>query len=393
MHSRSSVTFGLERSNMDLWSVLLWFSVLGAAIYVFFKRKYSYWQRRNIPCVAPTFPFGSMKLFAQQDHLAVQLANIYHQHKDKASSIGLYFFFSPVLLVNDTELIRSILIKDFQYFQDRGTYYNEKHDPLSAHLFNVEYDRWKPLRSKLTPTFTSGKMKFMFATVVSVADEFVSCIEAMAKTDAEMEMSDLLGRFTTDVIGTCAFGIECNSLKDPDAKFRYMGKKIFDKPRITRTQRLIITLYKDLARAIGICNTHQDVADFFLGIVAETVAYRETHGVRRNDFMDLLIELKNRPAEEGELGGLTLNEIAAQAFVFFLAGFETSSTTLSFVLYELSLPQNKRVQEKARREVQEVMQRHNNNLTYEVLAEMPYIEQIINGKSYVFVVLYGLMSL
>lgn len=364
---------------MDLWNYLLWFSVLIGAIYVFFKRKYLYWQRRNIICVEPTFPFGSFRIFGQKDHLAIQLANIYSQYKDKSSTVGLYFFFSPVLVINDTELIRSILIKDFQYFQDRGTYYNEKHDPLSAHLFNVEYDRWKPLRSKLTPTFTSGKMKFMFSTVVSVADEFVRCIDAMAAADAEIEIADLMGRFTTDVIGTCAFGIECNSLKDPDAKFRHMGKKIFDQPRITRTQRLIITLWKDFARAIGICNTHQDVSDFFLGIVAETVAYREANDVRRNDFMDLLIELKNRPAEHGELGGLTLNEIAAQAFVFFLAGFETSSTTLSFVLYELSQPQNKHVQEKARREVVEVMQKHNNNLTYDVLAEMPYIEQIING--------------
>lgn len=366
---------------MDLWNFLLWFSAIAAGIYLFVKRRYSYWSRRNIVYVEPKFPVGSFKFFGQKDHFSLQLGEIYQQYREKTSAVGLYFFFSPVLLVTDTELIRSILIKDFQHFQDRGTYYNEKHDPLSAHLFNVEYDRWKPLRSKLTPTFTSGKMKFMFSTVVAVADEFVNCIDTLVKTDNEMEIYDLLGRFTTDVIGTCAFGIECNSLKDPDAKFRQMGKKIFDQPRITRPQRVIITLYKDLARALGIVNTHDDVAEFFLGIVEETVKYRETNNVRRNDFMDLLIELKNNPVEEGsnDLGNLTLNEIAAQAFVFFLAGFETSSTTLSFVLYELSLAHNKHIQDKARKEVQMVMEKHNNNLTYEVLSEMSYIEQIING--------------
>lgn len=258
-----------------------------------------------------------------------------------------------------------------------GIFYNEKHDPLSAHLFSVEYEKWKPLRAKLTSTFTSGKMKLMFPTIVSVSNAFVDCLNNAIKTDSEVEIYEWLGRFTTDIIGTCAFGIDCNSLNDPQAKFRQMGKKVFEQPKMNAFERLLIISCPNLARKIGLRSHHTDVTDFFLNIVKETVAYREANDVQRNDFMHLLIGLKN---SKNEMDQLTINEIAAQAFVFFLAGFETSSTLLTFCLYELGLEKNKHIQDEARREITTVLDKYDGNLTYEALNGMTYIDQILNGE-------------
>jgi cytochrome P450 family 6 len=59
-------------------------------------------------------------------------------------------------------------------------------------------------------------------------------------------------------------------------------------------------------------------------------------------------------------------------------GFETSSTTMTFTLHELSL--NQELQERARKNVQDVLAKHDGKITYESLSEMNYLEQCINGE-------------
>lgn len=63
-----------------------------------------------------------------------------------------------MLLIKDTNLVRNVLIRDFHHFADRGIYYDEKNDPLSAHLFALDKEKWKNLRQKISPAFTPGTL-------------------------------------------------------------------------------------------------------------------------------------------------------------------------------------------------------------------------------------------
>lgn len=217
----------------------------------------------------------------------------------------------------------------------------------------------------------------MFPTIVAVAKQFGETLQEVVKENDDLEMKDLLARFTTDVIGTCAFGIECNSLKDPDAEFRKMGRDVFAKPRHNIIFNLLKVNFKSISRFLGLKVLTDEVSEFFMRIVKDTVEYREKNNIQRNDFMDLLIKIKNEEKDE-KSGNITLNEIAAQAFLFFLAGFETSSTTLTFCLYELAF--SPQVQAKARKEIQEALKRHDGQLSYEAMMDMPYIDHVLQGK-------------
>ncbi|CAD7079498.1 unnamed protein product [Hermetia illucens] len=362
---------------MDL-SIFLWLVVgVISTIFLFFKRKYSYWKDRGIEYVEPSFPLGNLSF--GNKHIAEFIQNIY-KYKEKSSLIGAYIIWKPIAVPTDLDLIQKILVKDFNSFHARGMYVNEEDDPLSAHMFSLDGEKWKSIRSKLSPTFTSGKMKFMLPTVVDVAEQFNETLSDILKTESVLEMKDLLARFTTDVIGSCAFGVDCNCLKDPNASFRYYGRKFSDEPNLTPFMHLLVIQYPELARKLHVRVTEKQVETFFIESVRKTIEYREKNNVRRNDFMDLLIQMNREEDKNDEestkLGKLSLNQLAAQAFLFFIAGFETSSTTMMYSLYELAL--NPDIQEKARQEINAILANHDGKLSYEAMQEMTYLEQIIN---------------
>ncbi|XP_050078189.1 cytochrome P450 6A1-like [Anopheles maculipalpis] len=361
-----------------MWITLLVLVLLAVVYWI--RQRLSYWKLRGVPYVKPSFPQGNLAGVGKKSHMSEILQNCYKQLKSSGKPFGgIHFFINPVALLIDLDLIKTVLVKDFQYFHDRNLYHNDRDDPLSGHLVAMEGTKWRNLRAKLTPTFTSGKMKLMFSTVTAVAEEFDKCMMHEISRSSVVEMKDLLARFTTDVIGSVAFGLECNSLKDPEAKFRVMGRKVFQLSRYRALKIFLAGQFPQIARAFHVKLTAPDVSDFFMGVVKDTIEFRKSNNVQRNDFMTLLMKLMKEQVEQSEaadqIDHLTFDEIAAQAFVFFLAGFETSSTAMSFCLYELALQQE--LQDKARQNVREVLKKYD-TISYEAIHEMKYIEMCIN---------------
>jgi len=154
--------------------------------------------------------------------------------------------------------------------------------------------KWRNLRVKLTPTFTSGKMKMMFQRFVECGQELQTCLKKVVETGDVIEIKDILAIFDTDIISSCAFGIECIFLKNEDAEFRKWGRKIFE-PSL---KRIVIGILSGIAPVVldvlKLSNIYSDVSKFFRSMVQETVEYREKNNVKRNDFLQLLIQLKNK---------------------------------------------------------------------------------------------------
>lgn len=372
MDGSTSVTFGLI-------GILV-------GIYFYLKHVFGYWERQGIKYVEPHWIFGNIKGMGFTEHQSAVNAKLYNQLKGTNVIAGVYNFIKPNVMAIDPEFIKKVMVKDFNYFHDRGVFFNIKDDPLSGHLFNIEGPEWKSLRSKLSPTFTSGKMKMMFGAVLKVADEFKSYMDdRIGSNSGDIEIKDVLARFTTDVIGTCAFGIECNSLRNPDSLFREMGRRTFEMSALEQIRLMFTANFRDISRKMGLKFTKDDVTEFFMSAVKDTVEYREKNNVQRNDFINLLIQIKNsnemNGAGKGEIGDtLTVEEMAAQCFVFFLGGFETSSTVMTFCLYELAL--NTTLQEKTREEIKKVLAKHDDKITYDATMETSYLDQVINGKPF-----------
>ena len=175
-------------------------------------------------------------------------------------------------------------------------------EPLSQHLFNLESKRWRPLRMKLSPVFTSGKLKEMFSLISKCADHLVEYMEKIASKDEPVECRELTAKYTTDVIGNCAFGIDMNALSNENSEFRKMGRKVFT---LTWTALLRIRIRQVSPRLYGMLGydlPQTDVTKFFTRVITENINYRETNNIIRNDFIDMLRELKKHPDKLDDIG-------------------------------------------------------------------------------------------
>lgn len=360
--------------NTSLTCVLL--AVLVAAIGWYIRRIYTYWERRGVPTDGlSSIPFGHFGNVGKTTNHAELMKSIYDRMKGGPSPFcGVYSFHRPLALILDLNLIRKVMITDFDSFHDRGTYHNAKDDPLSSNMVSIEGQEWRDFRYKFATIFTSGKMKLMFRSVSDVGEQLVQVIGRGIdeNVDGVMELKDLLASYTTDVIGVCAFGLDCNSLQSPDVAFRIMGKQVFEKPRNSPVLQLFISSHQDLARRLGCRIFGEDVEEFYMDVVKKTVAYRRENNVRRNDLLDMLLDLEDSGF------GLTIEKITAEAFAFFLAGFGTTSTMMSFALYELAL--NADMQSRLRDEMYAVLAQHDGELSYESMADMTYLNQVFDGN-------------
>lgn len=211
----------------------------------------------------------------------------------------------------------------------------------------------------------------MFEPMLHCTEQMATVIGEQLAISSTVEIKDILARFTTDVIGCCAFGIDCNSLSNPDAEFRRMGRRAFTQTPMDTLKMVVIRSFPQLAKIFQLGVFAKSVSDFFQSVVEDTVRYRKDNSVERNDFLQLLMQMMSKEGAEA----LTMNEAAAQAFIFFLAGFETTSTTISFALMEMSM--NPTIRNQARSELLRVLEEHDNKITYETVSDLRYMESIV----------------
>lgn len=295
-----------------MFNLLIFFATAVFLIYFWFRKKYTYWRDLGFRYIEPSFPFGNIKSMGFSKHTSEIFKQFYDLKKGQAPCIGFYMFSEPSLIAIDPEFIKNILVRDFDYFHDRGIFVNLKDDPLSGHLFSLEGVEWKNLRAKLTPTFTSGKMKMMFDKVNLIGDEMVKFLNASKTRSTDHEMKEILTAFTTDVIGNIAFGIETHCINNPNSEFRKYGKAMMDPSSMEVLKNLFINVFPNMARKLHMTAASPKVIEFFMNIVEENFKYRTENKVVRNDFFQLLLQIRESNEE------FSIPEIAAQCFVFFL---------------------------------------------------------------------------
>ncbi|XP_054741185.1 probable cytochrome P450 6a13 [Anastrepha obliqua] len=353
---------------MDPLTVLILLLTALTLICIHLHRKQQYWAAQGIPLLKPYLFFYYGRGRIGTDCHAIDIPNeVYRRYRETGVPLaGMFMLSDPLIILLDLELIKHVLIKDFGNFSYRGLYHNLRDDPLMGNLAAIDGLYWKRLRAKLTPSFTTGKMKFMYPTLIKVGEQLSSVVEKRLSAEGVIDVKDLSACYTTDVIASSTLGIECDSLHNPNEDFRLITMKFFEEYSVTRD--LISQRFPQLAKMLRWTNTPRTVTDFYIKVVRDNIAYREEHGIVRQDFLQIMMDLIKTES-------LTMEEIAAQVFVFIIAGYETTSTTMTNCLWELAV--NEDIQDLVREEIVRVLQDHDDVLTYDCLKQMTYLDQTL----------------
>ncbi|KAH8250912.1 hypothetical protein KR038_004590 [Drosophila bunnanda] len=359
-------------------------------LYVYLKWTFSYWDRMGFPSAGKTIPFGVLDSVRQgKRSFGMAIYDLYNSTKEPV--IGMYLTIRPALLVRNAQLAHDVLVKDFASFHDRGVYVDEENDPMSAGLFSLEGASWKNMRSKLSPSFTSGKLKAMFETSDAVGDKLIAHLKKQLPQSGskEVELKSLTSTYAVDIIASTIFGLEVDSFADPGNEFLQISKLINRNTFSDIVRGASSFLYPALEKFFVKIGWKQEAFERMRELSNRTVDLREKNNIVRKDLLQLLLQLRNQgkistddnvwTAESSKHGtkSISKDNIAGQLLLFYAAGFETTASTTSFTLYELT--QNPEVMVRAQEDVRQAIEKHG-GLTYDAISDMKYLEACVMGK-------------
>lgn len=340
-----------------------------------------------------SFPFGSQpnrELMMQKISFNNMFDESYPKFKGKKFWGNYGTFGAPQLIINDPELMKDILIKDFDHFPSQRDFYMGSNQYVSDMMINISGDRWKAMRTLASPVFTSGKLKSMVPLIDNVGDALVKYLETFEAANKEFECKELFTLYSVDVVATTGFGMDANTFKDPNGVFKDQVDKMQYRNKhkagtLAQCSQILAFVWADLARLLKLDVLHPEAITFFTNIIKREITERKNTGKKRNDFIGAMMQGYDQLEKEGGDGKKIFKDnedlegaIIANILVLFFGGFDTSSTTASTTVWYLA--QNQDVQEALYEEIREAIEANggSQHLDYDTVQNMPYLEGVLN---------------
>merc|ERR1712117_244519 len=298
---------------------------LAVAAYISWKSK-TFFNARNLKSGwfsargVPEYDGPERRLIGKSIHLLHYTKEIYSKTRDKRM-VGFQGHVGGVqsLMINDLDLVRRVLIEDFDHF----------------------VDRWERVR------YGNEKLNHMMHVV----------------TGAEVEAKELCGRYTVQSIANIGFGFEANTFNAAQTlEFFNMTKRIM--PREYRfdmwevAKWLLVTYLPLLGKIFGfLMFFDKGASDYFFNIIKEQIVKRKGRKEKRNDMTDLLTEaligqsasdkdVKQQVESELEIAkpkrALAIDEDSLEAvltsnlLLLFLLGYDQTSTVMAACMFFLA---------------------------------------------------------
>lgn len=274
----------------SIWIVdlLILFTTITLFVYIYSTRKYDYFKKRNIQYEKPIPLFGSfLPVLSMKLTIGEWLRKL--SNSIDAPYFGIFVFDEPYLIVKSPKIIKQILVKDFNKFTDRTILAPNHNEILSNMMFLQKSPDWKKVRGKMSPVFTSGKLKGMLSIINEVGVEMNRYIR---KNLGVLESKEVTAKFSTDVIAKCAFAINPHSFEMENSDFRKIGRAFFE---FTWRNGIVQSSYffkQGWASLFHLEFVQRWAITFLRDIFWSAIRKREQANVKGNDLIDIIVEMR-----------------------------------------------------------------------------------------------------
>ena len=286
---------------VDHVKLVLFIIAITLLLYQTVVKNYTFFDDRSLKYIRG-LPFMGVQAQLVGKHTITEVLLRWYRTYPEEKVIGIYEFNNtPVFQVRDPELIKLIMIKDFDYFVNHRFNIDDNVDILfSRAVFFMKDKQWKMMRSVLSPGFTGSKMRLMFGIMNEYNEKFVKYLKNEHGNKAiDLEMKDLFTRYATDIIATCAFGIEVNSHKDRDNQFFKFGNIFANFSGLQAFKFFIVFACPIVAKVLRLSIAGKKFTEFFKQLVSDSIKYRKENNIVRHDVINLLMEAKDDMLKEG----------------------------------------------------------------------------------------------
>lgn len=299
MHDRSGIEKMLDIFNdlfRNYWFITIIFTLVFGVVYHYVWRNWSYFSDRNVKFVRGWPILGSTyRTVLGLEPGAISYQRCYEAHPNE-KFIGIYEVFGePTYLIRDPDLIKQLAISDFDHFVNHKAVLGEDVDPLvDRSLFFIHGERWRRMRATMSPNFTGTRMRAMHELIIRYTEEFVATLKSISGNASSniYNTKALISQYANDIIATTAFGIELNTLKDPENEFYKVGADITNFGFWASLKFVGCSNFPTLMKALNIRIISDKSAKFLRHIVTDNIEQRKNSQIVRNDFIDLMMKAK-----------------------------------------------------------------------------------------------------
>ncbi|XP_025016164.1 cytochrome P450 3A11 [Tetranychus urticae] len=355
---------------------------------IYNRWKISYWYRNGIPG-PKSIPFvGNALDLLFKPSFETELDYV----RKYGKIVGIYHGCQPNLIIADPDLIKSITVKEFSCFPESFSF--PYLSPIERKFLTVLYgNEWKRVRSLLSQTFTTGKLKKVFELIKSC---MVSRLDDLRLSQDNLESSFIdvkhfWGRYNLDVTAKAFFGTDLNVYSQSKAQqVLYNFEQTFKTNPISMIINMVAPEWFNRLTRQSAFNTEN--LEYLEKLAEAVIEARKEHNPNHkyNDFLQLLLESEvNEDTNESNCEGksvsndinrqrLSTDEIVSSAVIFLIAGYETTSTLLSWTCYELT--RNPDIQEKLYSEIDSLTDVNYETIPVILLPRVAHSDYQLPGK-------------